>query len=143
VPVDLNGDDRGERDMLGEFQGLSGFVKDWIKCTVERVDENTLAYNAAIPVYVTDKSNGKSEIKYYDISIEAEWHREWGKPGFVIGTYKPAADDSVFGLEEAGINNYDKNSIDPSGFELYVRCTIPCKDIENNSDSMIFTFVKE
>ena len=136
--VDINGDGIGERDLINEYYGLGGFVKDWVKGSVMMIDDTTVSFNSTIPVYVTDGSD-KYKIKYYDIPIQAIWHGEWGKPGFATETYFPATTDTYSGL----INAYlEKSKIQPASYELHVKCCIPDKQKGQVEGTAIFTFSK-
>lgn len=65
--IDVNGDGSGERDMVHEFSGYPGFVKEWIRGEVEFVENSTLSFNSVVPVCVKSESMVQPDIKYYDI----------------------------------------------------------------------------
>ncbi len=76
LPIDLNHDGKGERDLLHEFSGTSSFVQSWIKATVEKDSDNALAFSMIVPVpscsYAPDGSK-RNTIGYVEITDIEKW----------------------------------------------------------------------
>lgn len=136
-PIDINGDGIGERDMLSEFKGIAGFIKEWIKGSVKEIAANTLSFNSIVPVYLTNTLSKKSNMEYYDADILAIWREDWGHPNFDTETYKPVIENSVIGARRAVLYNINSNS-----YELHVECSLYEEFKGEINGTMIFTFVK-
>lgn len=136
--VDFNGDGIGTREMLDEFFGYPGFVKEWIKGNVQLLDNTTISFDSVIPVCVKYDSIEQPDIKYYDVAIESTWRADWGRPGFSTETFKPGAADVMNGIERAIVYN-----ITYSSFELHVDCSLYSQEKGLVQGTMIYYFKKQ
>lgn len=135
--IDINGDGIGEREMIREFSGYPGFVKEWISGKVELVDNSTLSFNSVIPICVKSESMVKPDIKYYDIGIKAKWRNDWGSPDFDTETFEPVITDINEGVKRAVLYN-----ISDSSYELHVECSLFTQESRRIQGNMIF-FLKK
>lgn len=133
--VDFNGDGIGERDMLHEFSGYPGFVKEWIHGKVCLLDDSTLSFDSVIPACVKSESLVQPDMKYYDIAIKSTWHADWGIPKFSTETFLPGKTDLNKGIRSAVLYN-----IQESSYELHVACTLFTQEDGSIQGNMIYTF---
>ncbi len=135
--IDINGDGIGERDLLHEFSGYPGFVKEWISGKVELFDNSTLSLCSVVPICVTFEPKVQPDIKYYEIDIEAKWRNDWGSPDFDTETFEPLISDINKGVRRAVLHN-----INDSSYELHVDCSIFTQELSPIQGTIIFYFKK-
>lgn len=76
LPVDLNHDGIGERDLLHEFSGTSGFVHSWIKATVGKESDDAINFRMIIPVpsfSYTQEGAKRNTIGYVEVTDIEQW----------------------------------------------------------------------
>lgn len=136
--VDFNGDGNGERDMVHEFSGYPGFVKEWIRGEVKLLDDSKLSFHSVVPVCVICDPMAQPDIKYYDIEIKAKRHDDWGSPDFDTETFEPSIADVHKGVRRAVLYK-----IQESSYELHVECSLYSqKSGQKKEGNMIFSFKK-
>ena len=135
--IDINGDGKGERDLLHEFSGYPGFVKEWISGKVELFDNSTLSFHSVVPICVRSEPKVQPDIKYYEIDIKAKWRNDWGSPDFDTETFEPLISDINKGVRRAVLHN-----INDSSYELHVDCSIFTQELSPIQGTIIFYFKK-
>ena len=135
--IDINGDGIGERDLLHEFSGYPGFVKEWISGKVELFDNSTLSFHSVVPICVTSETKVQPNIKYYEIDIKAKWRNDWGSPDFDTETFETG----ISGINKEGIRAVLYN-INDSSYELHVDCSIFTQELSPIQGTIIFYFKK-
>ena len=136
----LNGDGIGRHDLLEEFQGCPGFVQDWVKGRVKKIDKSTLCFISAIPVYVTDTDTGKGEVKYYGVEILADWDESNGGRIVSSESFYPAKLEGMVGATRMVLL---KSRTTPNSFEILVDCSLPDDKKNLNEGVMYLTFKKK
>ncbi len=136
----LNGDGIGNYNLLKEFQGCPGFVQEWVKGSVKRIDKSTLCYTLAIPVFVTDTDTGKGEVKYYGAQIRADWDDSNGGEIVSSESFYPAKLEGMVGATRMVLL---KSDITPNSFKLLVDCSLPDDKKNLNEGVMYLTFKKK
>ena len=136
----LNGDGIGSKYLLEEFQGCPGFVQDWVKGRVKKIDKSTLCFISAIPVFVTDTDTGKGEVKYYGVEILADWDES--NRGKIVSseTFYPTLPEGMVGATRVVLL---ESAITPNSFEIRVDCSLPDDKKNLNEGMMYLTFKKK
>ena len=138
--ADLNRDGIESRNLLQEFQGCPGFVQEWIKGSVKRINKSTLYYTLAIPVFVTDTDTGKGEVKYYGAHIRADWD-ESNEGGIVFSeSFYPTLPEGMVGATRIVLLH---TSITSNSFEILVDCSLPDENKNLNEGVVYLTFKKK
>ncbi|MBR4821874.1 MAG: hypothetical protein IKZ71_01850 [Bacteroidales bacterium] len=136
----LNGDGIGSKYLLKEFQGCPGFVQDWVKGRVKKIDKSTLCYTLAIPVFVTDTDTGKGEVKYYGAQIRADWDDSNGGEIVSSESFYPAKLEGMVGATRMVLL---KSDLTPNSFTILVDCSLPDDNKNLNEGVMYLTFKKK